>query len=125
MSEIRYECGWAVPLKDAGYNKESLEYLKNILGEPKDVDEHDGTIDHFEFEGYDTHCPKGRGGLWIVKNLIERNDNSIDFFESLKEINDTADDLACKFSVNREDIRVFAHDWYTGGDNPFYYKSIV
>jgi hypothetical protein len=123
MSETKYEAGYAVPLKGFSYDRKSLEEISSNFGkQPSSFYEECGEITDFEFEDFKIY--KGKNGLWLC---FEKNDDdySLDFFSSISEIDAEASKLAKIFGVAREDVRVYAHDWYTGCDNPFVYREIV
>jgi hypothetical protein len=117
MSETVYQAGYAVPLKGFEYNKKSLDFLSECFGEdPSSVYEYQGEIEDFQFTGCDIYRVKN--GLWLCFNK-NTDRYSLDFLATIEEIDKEAAKLADKFGVAREDVRVYAHDWYTGGDNPF------
>jgi hypothetical protein len=111
-----------------GANKNTAyEYFKNILGEAPDVEDYDGEIEWFEYDGelqpihdWDT---KKWGIDLILKHTSDykvkvKNDykNGV----TLTEFKELADRLVQKFGVNENQIRLISYDWYNGGDEPIY-----
>jgi hypothetical protein len=103
---------------------EVYPFYLDILGEPSDIDEYDGKVDYFEYEGkyqpvhdYDND----RWGIDLIlhhesdyKTYIEMNSNGL----TLDEFNKLANSMSQAFCVDKYKIRIISYSWYSGADEP-------
>jgi hypothetical protein len=104
--------------------KEVYPFYQDILGEPNEVDEYDGEVDYFRYEGkyqpvhdYDND----RWGIDLIlhhesdyKTYIEMNSNGL----SLSEFDQLASSMSQVFGVDRKNVRLLSYTWYNGSDEP-------
>jgi hypothetical protein len=106
----------------------AYDYFKKILGDASDVEDYDGEIEWFEYEGelqpvYDYDTKK-----WGIDLVLEHKSDYKTYVHSvcdngvtLNEFQTFADRLIKKFpEVNIETIRFISYDWYNGGDEPIH-----
>lgn len=103
---------------------EVYPFYLEILGEPNDLDEYDGEIEYFEYDGkyqpahdYDS----GRWGIDLVlhhksdyKTYIEMESNGL----TLDEFHKLAHEMSLKFTIDKYKVRLISYTWYNGADEP-------
>lgn len=107
---------------------EAFLFYKEILGEPTEVDEYDGEVEFFTYEGkyqpvYD--YDKERWGIDLVLhhesdyNVYIANDmNGL----SLEEFEKLANEMSQTFGVEKSKIRLMSYTWYNGVDERIYFE---
>ena len=113
---------------------EALEYFRQILGEPDDVDIWDGEVDFFEYEEKNhTYIPVEEysygktdddrwGGDLILAYSNDYGVEEGDMNYSLEELSVLADKMARKFNINPKNIRLLSYTWYNGSDEPRFFE---
>jgi hypothetical protein len=114
-------------LKDKTYN-EAFLYFKEILGEPNEIDEYDGEVEYFQYEGklqpifdYDSK----RWGIDLVlhhesdyKTYIKMKSNGL----TLDDFNSLANQISLQFSIDKYKIKLMSYTWYNGVDEPINFE---
>ena len=57
-------------------------------------------------------------GSWGVDYILSDSSEGMDYNASLLELNEKTKELASKFGVPEESAKLFAYNWYNGGDEP-------
>lgn len=103
---------------------EVFPFYKDILGEPSELEEYEGEIQYFEYEGkflpaYDFN--KKRWGIDLVlhhqsdyKTFIKHKSNGL----SLGEFEALANSMSQLFGVDKSKVRLISYTWYNGVDEP-------
>ena len=129
MRSNEFKSGFRVNLEFLrGKNKEeALQYFRSILGEPSDIEEYEGKVEYFRYDGeyqplkeysYGTYKTKDDG--WFVDKIICEGCDGEDlgFYVKIDYIQKTVSELMEKFKVEEKDIMIFSYTWYNGSDEP-------
>lgn len=108
--------------------QEVYPFFLNLLGKPEEVDEYDGVVEYFYYEG--KHQPvydydSKRWGIDLVlhhesdyKTYIEMESNGL----TLDEFNKLAHDMSLKFEIDKYKVRLISYTWYNGADEPIKFE---
>jgi hypothetical protein len=114
-------------LKGKSRNEAYPFYVK-FLGEPIEVEEWNGEVDYFRYDGeyqpvYDYDSK--RWGIDLVlhhesdyNTYIEMKTNGL----TLDEFNKLANEMSLKFEVDKYKIRLISYSWYNGSDEPISFE---
>ncbi|MBG9549752.1 hypothetical protein [Cytobacillus firmus] len=103
---------------------EVFPFYKEILGVPSELDEYEGEVEYFEYEGkyqsaYD-YNNKRWGIDWVLhhesdyKTYIEMRTNGV----SLGDFEKMASAMSQIFGVDKSKVRLISYTWYNGVDEP-------
>lgn len=88
-------------------------FFKDVLGDPIKIDEYDGTVIYFEYEGiYQPvweHKTKKWGVELILDMGIKKKSGAYEGI-SISEINTLSDSFSKMFGVLKEDIKLISYD---------------
>lgn len=128
MSENIHKNGFRVLIRSLkGKSKDdALEYFRSVLGEPDEIDEWNGKIEYFNYNG--KYQPRqefsyksgNKNENWVVDYVLSEgpeHENS-EFYINLIDMTENIKELAQKFNVNENDIILFSYTWYNGADEP-------
>jgi hypothetical protein len=103
---------------------EVYPYYLEILGEPKEVDEYDGEVDYFRYEGKYQPAHDYEGNRWGVDLVLHHESDYTTYIEwksnglSLDEFDQLANSMSQVFGVDKKLVRLPSYTWYNGADEP-------
>ena len=106
-----------LPFLKGKTDTEAYEYFRSILGEAETVEEWEDEIEYFMYQGEFQPVSDYRG-LWGVDYMLSDSSENMDCEVSILELNDKAKELSSKFGVPEANVKLFAYNWYNGGDEP-------
>jgi hypothetical protein len=105
----------------------ALDFFKERIGEPEEIDEFDGEIEWFRYKD-DAGCftPVSRNKEWGIDFVIAHsnayNGDPQDVNLSLEEIEEYMKRLVLRIGVNLSDCRLVIYSWYNGVDEPIHFQ---
>lgn len=102
--------------------EEVLPYFTERIGNPSYIDENDGVINYFEYEGNLQPVYDYDNNVWgidyIAGQVDENKHDDLRISLSVHEIEMIFAELFGCFSINEDDVRLVSYSWYNGADEP-------
>lgn len=106
-----------LPFLKGKSNTEAYEYFKDILGEAEELDEWKGEVEYFNYQGKVQPITDYQGS-WGADYVLYDSSENMDYNGSILEVNERAKEIASMFNMSEKDVKLFAYNWYNGGDEP-------
>jgi hypothetical protein len=108
-----------LPELDGKTWQERFDFIKPILGEPSEVDEWEGEVTYFKYDGYDfvyTYKTNKFAVDKVFKDCVSYEHPGLSM--SLADLTDEAEGFAMRFGKRAKDCLVVALTYYNGCDEP-------
>ena len=102
-------------------------FYKNTIGNPSELDEYEGEVEYFEYNGKYQPSHQYKGDRWGIDMVlhhetdydtkIEMQTNGI----SLAEFLTLSQEMENKFGIDKSQVRLISYTWYNGGDEPVFF----
>lgn len=117
-----------IPLLRGANKNDVYLFLKNILGEPPEIDvEDDGTVNFFRYEANPGEFQeafelsyRGSGNQKVGVEYVfgHKKEEDMDERISLNVINEIAEKMTKLFQIDPDTLCIFSYSWYNGSDEP-------
>jgi len=96
----------------------------NLIGEADDIDEYEGEIEYFQYEGEIQPVYDYDSKRWGIDHVLHHESDYRTYIKmksnglSLKEFDELASQMEEKFGIDKSKVRLISYSWYNGGDEP-------
>lgn len=98
--------------------------FKDLLGEADELEEYEGEVEYFNYEGMYQPVCNYNGKRWGIDLVLHHESEYSTYIEmatnglSLGEFENYAHEMAEKFGIDMYKVRYIGYSWYNGSDEP-------
>lgn len=103
---------------------EVYPFYKDIIGEADELEDYDGEVEYFSYEGKYQPVHRYEKDRWGIDHVLHHESDYKTYIElktngvSLSEFEEMASKMSVKFGVDKSKIRLISYSWYNGSDEP-------
>lgn len=113
---MEYQAGYAVFMKGAELNDETIAKLTSVIGK---IDYYDVEDNYVSVKNYKEYRVEAREkGIWVIK-LLSNDHYELEFQMDLEKLSKDIKKFAESLSTTEKKSRVFSYGWYNGSDSPY------
>ena len=97
---------------------------RDLLGDAPELDMYQGEVEYFSYDGVYRECCDVDSNRWGIERVLKMESEYRTEIAgsqngySMGELNEMAQEMAEKFNVDPNQVRLTSYTWYTGTDEP-------